>query len=262
MFPWPAEARHIYLSPHLDDAALSCGGMITTQAARGEQIAVITIFAGSPQADRPLSPFAQSLHRRWQEAAPLGLSFRDPSMRRREEDLHALAELGGQIQVLHGHLGDCIYRTDRAGRFLYASEEAIFGQPNDSDPAWELIQERPALQAGQIVYAPLAVGGHVDHRITRQIVERWRLPPAQVRFYEDYPYAEKPGAVEMITDGSSLRLDLIPLDEAALAAKIRSVACYDSQISTFWPDLHTMGQALRGYAAHRGGEALWFQPTA
>ena len=40
--------RWIYLSPHFDDAVLSCGGVIFEQSRQGIQTEIWTIFAGSP----------------------------------------------------------------------------------------------------------------------------------------------------------------------------------------------------------------------
>ena len=40
------EYDSIYLSPHLDDAALSCGGRISAQRRAGERVLVITVFSG------------------------------------------------------------------------------------------------------------------------------------------------------------------------------------------------------------------------
>ena len=54
---------HVYLSPHLDDAVLSCGGMIHRQAQAGERVVVVTVCAGDPPPG-PLSDFARSLHER------------------------------------------------------------------------------------------------------------------------------------------------------------------------------------------------------
>ncbi|MGH2521295.1 MAG: PIG-L deacetylase family protein, partial [Anaerolineales bacterium] len=52
---------HLYLSPHFDDAALSCGGTIHQQTRQGERAVVVTVCAGdSPPG--PLSAFAQTLH--------------------------------------------------------------------------------------------------------------------------------------------------------------------------------------------------------
>ena len=80
----------IFLSPHLDDAVLSCGGMIYQLAQAGQAVQVITIFAGDPPPGL-LSPFAQSLHDRWQAG----------SVARRSEDIEALTLLGAEaIQVV------------------------------------------------------------------------------------------------------------------------------------------------------------------
>ena len=54
----------IYLSPHLDDAVLSCGGLIWEQVQLGERVEIWTIFAGDPPAEM-LTPFAEELHTRW-----------------------------------------------------------------------------------------------------------------------------------------------------------------------------------------------------
>src|SRR5437867_4279280 len=114
-----AAPTHVYLSPHLDDAVLSCGGMIHRQTQAGERVVVVTLCGGGPPAG-PLSKFAQSLHERWQtpvEAVAV----------RRAEDLAALKVLGAE--GTHLSVPDCIYRVDGvSGRYLYDSEESLFGE--------------------------------------------------------------------------------------------------------------------------------------
>ncbi len=58
-----ASVQHIYLSPHYDDAALSCGGAIVRHDLASEAALVATIFGGKPDYAR-LSPFAHSIHAR------------------------------------------------------------------------------------------------------------------------------------------------------------------------------------------------------
>jgi LmbE family N-acetylglucosaminyl deacetylase len=257
-FSWPA-ARHIYLSPHLDDAVLSCGGLIARQASRGETVVIITVFAGSPSPDQSFSPFAGSLHARWLAALPPDLSVDDWPALRRMEDGRAAARLGPAVRVVHWPLPDCIYRRGgQSGDPLYASEAAIFGEPHPDDPAWRALQPGPSLPPDALVYAPLAVGCHVDHQIVHQAVMGWRLPLNQVRFYEDYPYAAGYSAADSAAPPAlGWRSELIHLDEAALEAKIAAVAEYRSQISTFWRGLEDMRASLRDYAARVGGERLW-----
>src|SRR5512136_66244 len=75
--------RWIYLSPHFDDAVLSCGGLIHEQACQGLQTEIWTIFAGDPPPG-PLSEFAQQTHVLW------GItSGEDMVAMRRAEDITA-----------------------------------------------------------------------------------------------------------------------------------------------------------------------------
>jgi hypothetical protein len=52
-------------------------------------------------------------------------------------------------------------------------------------------------------------------------------------------------------------------DDAAVAAKIEAIGCYQSQISTFWPDLMTMANQVRADMADGGSgdyiERYWLQ---
>jgi LmbE family N-acetylglucosaminyl deacetylase len=253
---WPT-AQHIYLSPHLDDAVLSCGGSIYQQAQRGESVAVITMFSASPPPGKPLSPFARSLHDRW-HASALSADFDDPPSARRTEDHRALSVLSENITVIHHPLPDCIYRLDPAtGSALYASESAIFGPVHPADPAFAALSQLPEIPPGAVLYAPLAVGGHVDHRLLRKVALACDAPPGEIRFYEDYPYAAQPGAVDSALGGAEWEPVIVPLDEAALSTKIASIAEYHSQISTFWPDLDAMAAAIRAYTHTVGGERFW-----
>jgi len=255
---WP-EAAHLYLAPHPDDAVLSCGGLIAQQARRGEPVAVVTIFAGSPPPGAPLSAFAQGLHDRWQGSAPAGIDFSDPPAVRRAEDRRALARLGPAIRAIHLALADAIYRRHPAsGEALYASEAAIFGPPHPDDPALAALLDSAPPGGGGLIYAPLSAGGHVDHRIVRWAVEKWGIDPARLRWYEDYPYAADQGAVEAALGArGSYEPILIPLDEEALAAKIEAIAAHESQIDTFWASVGAMAKAVSAYAARVGGERVW-----
>ena len=120
------ETQHIFLSPHYDDAALSCGGLIAQLSAAGEPAVVATLFGGKPDYDQ-LSPFARMIHGR-------PLASEDPIDQRRAEERHALALLGAESR--QGDYLDCIYRQDATQtRWLYASEAALFGPVDPADDA-------------------------------------------------------------------------------------------------------------------------------
>lgn len=250
---------HIYLSPHLDDAAFSCGGRIWQQAQAGERVLVVTFFGGAPPPAAPLSPFAQSLHVRWGHPA-------DAALRRQEEDRAALAVLGAQ--ALHWPYTDCIYRRTPDGDFPYASEASLWGaiHPADENLVAELARRIAALPLGQgtTLYAPLAVGRHVDHQIARRAAQDSGHLPV---YYEDYPYAARdPLAVQAALEGEHWQTEVVLLSEEALRAKIAAIACYRSQISTFWPSTADMAASVRAFAEQVGNgkpaERYWRPETS
>lgn len=239
--------HHIYLSPHLDDAVLSCGGRIWHQVQDGERVLVVTVFAGSPAPGVPLSPFAQEEHTQWNlpPDAPAG---------RREEDRAALALLGAM--PVHWHYADCIYRQAPDGSFPYASEEALWGgvHPAEESLVTELaaqIADLP-LARGGAVWVPLGVGHHVDHQIVRRAAT---VAALSLIYYEDYPYAQDQGQFEGVFGTGQWRSELTQLSAKALAAKVAAVACYRSQLITLhWTDAAEMDGAVRTFADQTGGE--------
>lgn len=241
----------IYLSPHLDDAALSCGGLIWEQTRAGEQASIWTICAGDAP-DAQLSPFAESLHLRWQ-AGPQAAD------ERRLEDLRSCERLNASCK--HFSLPDCIYRRSSSSHdYFYDSEQAIFGplHPDEAALVNQLSQEI-ALQLPPrcALVAPLALGGHVDHRLTRAIAGRLAQSVRHLWYYADYPYALKAS-----DELANLRLAgwvvaNHSITAAGLAAWQESVAAHRSQISTFWPDLEAMRGVIREYSQQNDGIRLW-----
>lgn len=238
---------HTYISPHLDDAVLSCGGRIWQQVRAGERVLIVTVFAGAPAPDTPLSPFARELHARW------GLA--DPVAARREEDAAALALLGAEWA--YWSYVDCIYRRAAAGCFICDSEEALFGGVHPAEDALiaELADRLRALaqEQGSAIYAPLAVGRHVDHQVVRRAAEGLK----GVVYYEDYPYAARPGATEEALGAGQWQAELVALSQEALEAKIAAIACYSSQFGSLdWADAAEMAAAVRAFAQQIDGGRL------
>jgi LmbE family N-acetylglucosaminyl deacetylase len=236
---------HVYLSPHLDDAAFSCGGRIWQQTQAGARVLVVTLFGSAPPPTTPLSPFAQSLHARWGHPA-------DAILSRQEEDRAALAILGAE--ALHWPYTDCIYRQAPDGDFPYASESSLWGaiHPADESLVAELAGRIATLPVGKdgTLYAPLAAGRHVDHQITRRAVQHSGYSPV---YYEDFPYAARdPLAVQAALGNAHRQAELLLLSKEALHAKITAIACYRSQLSTFWPGVAEMAASVRAFAEQVG----------
>jgi LmbE family N-acetylglucosaminyl deacetylase len=254
--PRDTEARidAIYLSPHLDDAAFSCGGQIHARARRGERVSIVTVFAGPAPPAAELSPFASDLHRRW------GLDSGDAVATRRDEDRQAAQSLGAACVQLD--LPDAIYRVDQRGEPIYSAFAALFRDPSADDDAVEspLRAALRALPETAFVAAPLGVGGHVDHaivhRLAREVMQRDRL-----WFYEDFPYAESWRVRRRALArhrGWETRAETI--DDVDLDAKCRAIACYASQLGPDWSDAVARERRLRRFHQRRGGERLWRSP--
>ena len=250
--------QRIYLSPHLDDAALSCSGLIYQQRQAGLTVLVVTLLAGDPPLaalDMP-TPILADLHTRWElEDNP------NPAAARRAEDLAALSTL--KADALHWEWPECVYRRDPStGAFLYPSEESLWGPVHPAEyPLIAHLARRladlPLARGGQ-VYVPLTVGNHVDHHLVRHAAESWGAPNAKWLYYEEYPYAENPKALAaVIGDGERWRPEYVWLDEEALASKAAAVACYRSQISTFFTGEAEIAPRLRDYAAVAGKGRGW-----
>ncbi len=241
-------ADAVYLSPHLDDAILSCGGRIARECAAGERIVVLTLFTADEPATPP-SPFATTLARWWN--LPPGEVMRA----RRREDLEACARLACHAE--HAGLVEAPYRLDAAGRPLYTSLEALFGAVAEADePLVERLVARLAgIETGRLV-APLGVGGHVDHRLARRAAERAR-PDAL--FYEEFPYTEwKWRAVDRaLGRRADWRAETIQLTDVELVARREAIECYRSQVPALFRTPARLAKQLRRALRRAGGERLW-----
>jgi LmbE family N-acetylglucosaminyl deacetylase len=249
--PIATQYNAIYLAPHLDDVALSCGGQVSDRTKSGKHILIVTVMAGSPVLTTE-SEYIASLHDRWQLAG-------DAAAERRAEDAAACAILGADY--LHLDVPDCIYRlSPEDGTPLYNSDFDIFGEihPAEAKLAEHVAQLFRALPAAGKIVAPLTVGHHVDHLLVRAAAERvW---PAGLCYYEDYPYAEQASAVTRALgdDLRAWRPEVQEITAAGLAAKCDAVWAYRSQMSTFFADRAAMEARIRGYLEQVGGERVWY----
>ncbi len=246
-------AMRLVLSPHLDDAALSLGASIHRWVCAGESVVVLTLCAGAPRL-ATYSRFAQELHGRWGFAAEVAIQ------QRRREDHRALGILGAA--GVYWRSVDCIYRRDGRGRWLYPSVEAIFGELHEADRplalTWANRLRRLVRRWGAAqVYAPLGLGRHVDHQLTRLAAERSGLPLVH---YEDYPYAQwiARGA-DWAGLAAGLRARPIRLHRRDLDAKLAAIRAYPSQISSLWPSEAAMVTAFEAFHQVAGGwrETVW-----
>lgn len=239
----------IFLSPHLDDVALSCGGLVWDLTQQGHTLEIWSLMAGLPPDDEE-SPFAQEIHARW------GVSGSEAILARREEDQASCAVLGSVAR--HFDWPDVIYRREAlTGLPIVNSDEELFSR--SPEPAVvggiaELLTQ--SLPAGAQVVLPMGLGGHVDHQAVVLAGER----VVQVTHaYADYPYILNKFDHPLLTSGNWQK---VPhhLGEAALKAWQAAVLRHKSQLSTFWRNADETRLALRNYLAGGGGR-LWIKSS-
>ena len=240
--------RWIYLSPHLDDAVLSAGGLIYEQTRSGIPVEIWTFMCGfAPPGE--VSSFAQLQHAQW------GFSSAEETTRmRREEDKTAAAVVGAT--VVHFDFLDCIYRRGSNGEWLY---DDIFVPPHPEDaglPAQIAATISPRLQPDDILVCQLSVGSHVDHVLVRQAAE---LLGRSLRYDIDVPYIfYKPE--ELGPKSAGMREWVHSITEAGLNRWTEAALQYKSQIVVLGEAFNTPEKAresINTYWAEQKGIRLF-----
>jgi LmbE family N-acetylglucosaminyl deacetylase len=242
-----ARMRWIYISPHLDDAALSAGGVIHEQTQAGTPVEIWTILCGFPSEDQELSPFAQALHYTW------GISNTADLVRaRRVEDEQACKIVGATPIHFDGYF-DCIYRRGKKGNWLYSN---IYSTPHEDEadlPARIAESISVRLEPDDQLVCQLGLGSHVDHILVRRAVELLQRP---ILYYADVPYLFKtPGELAPLTAGMKEKAQTV--GEAGLRSWQEAVAAYESQISSLFESGEGMREQIRQYWSEIGGIRLW-----
>jgi len=238
--------RWIYISPHFDDAVLSCGGLIWEQAQKGLPVEIWTICAGDATPGR-LSLLAVECHKQW------GIkSAREVVAARRRENQAAARQVGAE--TVDFSIPDCIYRRSPSGDVLYPAE--VFApidpieQGLDAEISAALASE---LQPGDKVVSPLAIGGHLDHELTRRAAERL---DCSLWYYADIPYLIN--HPEMLTPATKgLRGTRYTVSEKGLEVWQKGISAYDTQILMLFKTTNRMRKAIHLYWESRRGIRLW-----
>jgi len=229
----------VVLSPHLDDAVLSCGALLNYACSR-TQVTVVTLFtaASSP-------PYTLSARRYLRQ---VGMSDAEVLYRyRREEDHDALGPMN--VTCVHAGLTEALFRRlpnlgwrstwsrllpELAHIYPVYRVHITSGRvaPADvgtlreaRDIVGRLTRPGPAL-----VLAPLAIGGHVDHVLTRSVAER---SDARVVYFSDFPYNQ-----QYPPDHAFIRrYGLVETHWARLIeAKADLIRAYRTQVRALFPD--------------------------
>jgi LmbE family N-acetylglucosaminyl deacetylase len=156
----------VILSPHLDDAVLSCWHLLTQPC----EVTVVNVFAGAPEG---LAAPA------WWDEYTGAIDSGERVRERIEEDRRALA-LAGREPINLGFL-----------------DEQYREAPQPLEP---LLEEIAALLPPEaVVYAPAAFADHADHAAVRSVALQLRAAGADVSLYADLPHATLYGWPRWVT---------------------------------------------------------------
>jgi len=251
-------SRHldlVVLSPHLDDGVLSCGARLAATTESDGSAAVVTVFAGDPPPD-VLNPLATELRRVW------GLPDGEVLARRRAEDEEACRRLGAE--AIHWNLPEALYRGGADGAPHYRDVRSLYGELAAGEET--LVDELAArldadLPEAGLLLAPLAVGGHVDHRLLRAAAER---ATREVAFYEDFPYVEwKWNALSRaLGRWKDWEEEVLELTPELLERRAEAIEAYASQLPALFRTPARLRKQLRRAARRARGERIWRRSTA
>jgi hypothetical protein len=214
------------LSPHLDDAVLSCGALLAHLAPR-HRITVVSVFTAA--APPPWSLPARRALR------ALGAEDAEEFYRlRRAEDLEVLGGLGAT--PVHLGYADALFRRAAPGRPAYRTFrfDAARGRVAACDAG---LAAEVAARFGEVVracgagmvLAPLGIGRHVDHLITRAAASG---PGLRTIYYSDFPYSRTAGP----SAGFVRRAGLVPHPWlSGRAENARRIAGYRTQFPGLFP---------------------------
>lgn len=230
--------RWVVLSPHLDDASLSIGGLIAAIRSSA-QVEVWTLFCGATF-QGPYSEIATWLHQSSGGSTGSRLSWR-----RQREDRSACRKLGARPR--HYPFKDAAYRKTEDGGFMYRTAQPAQWHPQEARMINSVTKtlKRDLLES-DIVISPLAIGRHVDHVITRHAAEQARIP--NLMYYPDVPYNELfteqvPAAIEGLAS-IAYTLTAEQIDDW-----ISAVKCYTTQIPMLERAVGSLPPLIRDYAA-------------
>ena len=241
--------RWIYLSTHLDDAALSAGGLIYDQTQSGTPVEIWTFMCGFPPENEETSLWAQDVHKMWGFA-----TAKEAISARRIEDRNAAGILGAK--VVHFDFLDCIYRRGSDGSWLY-NDIRQAPHEEDADLPGQIAEEiSPRILRDDVLVCQLSVGSHVDHVIVRRAAEILGRP---LIYDIDIPYLfYQPEQLALKSAG--MMENVYTVSDSGLKSWQEAVLAYASQISSLDYAFNTPEKAkesIKSYWSERNGIRLF-----
>ena len=175
-----SERRVVFISPHLDDAVFSVGGMMAALAEEGYELYLVTCFTRSV-----LNPTGFALACQLDKGLTSEVDYMEM---RRQEDALACQRLNAKPYWL-----DLLEAPHRG----YHSAPDLFQNilPDDSvqDELVSRLEQRIRALAPDLVLSPVGIGNHVDHQQVKQALSTLQAQFSGVSFLQwyDEPYLSR-----------------------------------------------------------------------
>ncbi len=225
-----SDAQNLIISPHLDDAVFSLGGLL---ALYPKESKVVTIFSGTPQ--KPIS-------RHWDRVCGFKNST-EAVQKRIEENYNALSMIGIEKKnIINFHFLDKQYR----GSFF---KKAKFSNDLTDELVSKIKDVISAISGHVNIFVPL-MDHHEDHKIVRDAVRGLYMNDQTLKqkinlyLYQDMPYfytyykkskdkdffkSKMKVISEILPTVSNYEIRVIELSEQNFKKKIDSEMEYKSQ---------------------------------
>jgi LmbE family N-acetylglucosaminyl deacetylase len=225
----------VILSPHCDDAPLSLGATLLSGFLRSKARVFVVFSRSRCTKDYPCNGPIEEI----------------TTLRNREEEL-AATQASYEVSFLG--FGEPFVREG----FLTIKDIYDLRRQPRQDEVW-----KPLLSAFrqvfssriQLILAPLACGGHVDHRIVHQAVLECSTihTDQRIGFYEDLPYSSElsdSAIIERVPSSLSRPLHPVLVTES-IDDKLELLKVYESQL------VPEQFKQVRRYWERRKGERIW-----
>jgi hypothetical protein len=220
----------IFLSPHLDDAILSCGELLRYLSKKNKNITVITIFTKALR--ETISPQGRQFLKRCGYSSSIKL-YKDFNL----EDEKVLNFL--KIKCIHLGYTDAAWRKDKGRKLIYRNPNIQFsGIVSTKDKnltqkiSKDLMKHIGRLKGKKIILGPLSIGGHVDHTIIKKIIDGIKLPKL---YWEDYPYNSNKGNIKDYFAKNNQEKLLFKIYKLNYSFKKNLIRFYQSQMKSLFP---------------------------
>lgn len=219
----------VAISPHLDDAAFSVGGLLAARARAGDRVTIVTCFTGNVARPQGFALACQLDKGLGEEVDYMAL--------RRDEDLAACAVIGAE--AIHLPFLEAPHRG-------YASAAELFAERRMDDgvllPLAYALGDVVADLAPDLLLGPLAIGDHVDHWIVRDALA---ASGQTAMLWEDWPYLRR----AVPTTGTPAARHLLCVEDRG--ARLAMCAAYESQLGFQFGGVAALEDQIAGIEEER-----------